>query len=189
MPRKLRIVLGITGASGVIYGIRLLETLVSFGHEVYVIVSSAALKVMELETEYTMDYIHQLATKVYGQDDLTAPLTSGSFKFDVMVIAPCSMNTLAAIAHGLESNLILRTASVALKEKRKLILVPRETPLSIIHLENMLAVARAGAVVLPASPGFYHKPTKLMDLVDHIVGKILDQLGIEHNLYRRWEGG
>jgi 4-hydroxy-3-polyprenylbenzoate decarboxylase len=131
--------------------------------------------------------LQKLATHVYDVDDWTAPIVSGSFKTDGMVIVPCSMKTLAGIASGFAENVILRAADVTLKEKRKLILVPRETPLNNIHLRNMLYLAKQGAVILPSMPAYYHKPKKMIGLVDFIVGRILDVLEIDHDLYKRWQ--
>ncbi len=180
--------MAITGASGVIYGIRLMEVLANKNVETYLIMSETAKKIISIETDQDPSYIESLATRVFLNTDMTAPIASGSFKFDAMVIVPCSMKTLGMIANGIADNLITRAADVAIKEGRKLILVPRETPLNAIHLENMLKLARLGVVILPACPGFYHEPERIMDLVDFIVGKILDQLGIEHSLYKRWSG-
>lgn len=177
----MKVLLAITGASGVIYGLKLLEVLKEKSVEVECIVSDAAKKIIKHEIEAAK------IPKCYTEKDIEAPFSSGSFDLDAMVVAPCSMKTLSAIASGFSHNLITRSADVAIKEKKKLILVPRETPLSAIHLENMLKLARLGVIILPAMPGFYHKPKKIEDLVDFIVGKILDSLGIENELYKRWE--
>lgn len=182
----MRLVVAITGASGIVYGKRLLEVLKKGKIETHLIISQTAKKLIEYELETKPETVEKLATHVYGNEDLFAPIASGSFKFDAMIIAPCSMKTLAGIACGYSDNLILRAAEVCLKEKRKLILVPRETPLSPIHLSNMLKLSRLGALIVPAMPAYYHKPRNIDDIVDFIVGKILDQLGIEHKLFRRW---
>lgn len=175
----MKILLAITGASGAVYGLRLLEVLKEKNVETECIVSDAAKKIIKHEA--------LKIPKCYSEKDIEAPFSSGSFKIDAVVIVPCSMKTLSAIANGFSHNLITRSADVAIKEKKKLILVPRETPLSAIHLENMLKLARLGVVILPAMPGFYHKPKKIEDLVNFVVGKILDSLGIENELYKRWE--
>ncbi len=182
------LIVGITGASGVIYGVRLLETLKQRNVDVYLSVSPAAEINLRLETGMTIKKLMKLATETYDVNDLAAPIASGSFSVGGMVIVPCSTKTLAAVANGTSDNLITRAADVSLKERRPLILVPRETPLNQIHLHNMLTLARAGATVLPASPAFYHKPETISQLVDHVVGKILDVLGIEHSLFKRWQG-
>jgi len=184
--RPLRLVIAITGASGVIYGKRLLEVLQNKKIETHLIISKAAEKIIEHELEATKKDIEKLASHVYSVDDLTASIASGSFKTDAMIIIPCSMKTLAGIAHGYTENLILRTADVMLKEKRKLILVPRETPVNIIHLRNMLELAKQGVTIVPAMPAYYHKPKKISDIVDYVVGKVLDCLEIEHALFKRW---
>ena len=186
--RVLKLIVAITGASGVVYGKRLLEVLRERKIETYLVVSKAAEKVMEHELESGKRDLTKLATHVYDVDDLNAPLMSGSFRTEGMVIVPCTMKTLAGIAHGYADNLILRAADVVLKEGRRLIVVPRETPLSVVHLRNMLAVAELGVSVVPAMPAYYHKPKKIDDLVDFVVGKVLDCLSIEHTLYRRWHG-
>jgi len=160
----------------------------SMGVETHLVVSKAAKRVIEHELEMTREDLEKLADHAYDVDDLTAPLVSGSFKTDGMIIIPCSMKTLAGIAHGYSDNLVLRAADVTLKERRKLILVPRETPLSVIHLQNMLELARQGAVVVPAMPAYYHKPKNIDGLVDYVVGKVLDCLGIDHALFERWSG-
>jgi len=174
----------ITGCSGTRYGIRLLEELEG---EKELIVSEMGKKVLEQETEYGYEDMDSLADDVYEDDDLFAPPASGTHKVDAMVICPCSQSTVAKIAAGLSDSLITRAASVTLKEHRKLVLVPRETPLNEIMLENELKLARAGAIVLPASPAFYQEPKSLDDMVDFVVGKVLDQLGQEHELFKRWE--
>ena len=176
-------VVGISGASGIVYGTRLLETLP--GRKT-VIVSKDAAKIAQIELGLDLGDIYALADRHYENDDLTVPISSGSVRFDSMVIAPCSTSTLSKISCGISDNLMTRVASVALKERRKLILVTRETPLSSILLENMGRLAGAGAVIMPASPGFYPKPKSVSDMVDFVVGRVLDQLGIENRLYRRW---
>lgn len=184
----MRLIVAITGASGVIYGKRLLEVLRGRGIETHLVVSKAAERVIEHELETTREDLEKLADHAYDVDDLTAPLVSGSFKTDGMIITPCSMKTLAGIAHGYSDNLLLRAADVTLKERRRLVLVPRETPLSVVHLQNMLDLARHGVMMVPAMPAFYHKPKNIDGLVDYIVGKVLDCLGIDHELFERWSG-
>ena len=182
----LRLVVGISGASGVIYGLRTLEILHSMEIETHVVLSQWGEKNIEIETDKTIEYVRSLATTLYRNDSLAAPISSGSFLHSGMIIVPCSMKTLASIANGYDETLISRAAGVTLKESRLLVVVPRETPLSRIHLQNMLKLAEAGAVILPAMPGFYHKPTSLQDMIDHLVGKIIDQFDIKNNLSRRW---
>jgi 4-hydroxy-3-polyprenylbenzoate decarboxylase len=183
-----RIVVAISGASGAIYGLRLLRALKETDVEVHLTISPAAEVNLKLETGMHASDLSKLASHTYPANDLSAPIASGSFLVDGMVVVPCSTKTMASIANGFSDNLISRAADVNLKERRTLILVPRETPLNQIHLKNMLTLARAGAVILPASPGFYHAPKTIDDLVDHVVGKILDNLRIEHNLFERWDG-
>lgn len=192
--------LAITGASGVQYGFRLLEILLEKNHTVYLMVSRAAQVVIGMETDialpgrckdmqtflvnkYSCEY-DQL--RVFGEDEWTAPTASGSSLVDAMVVCPCSMGALSAIASGASNNLIERSADVMLKERRKLILVPRETPYSDIHLENMLKLSRMGAVILDANPGFYNNAETIDDVIDFVVAKILDQLNVEHELQPRW---
>lgn len=198
MPKT--ICLAFTGASGMPYGMRLLECLLTAGCRVQLLYSQVAQVVarqeMNLElparpadTEVLLRerFVNLPGTlAVYGREEWFAPVASGSNPPDAMVICPCTMGTLAAIAQGLASNLIERAADVALKEGRTLVLVPRETPLSIIHLENMLRLARAGAVILPPNPGFYHHPQGIADLVDFVVARVLDQLKVPHALMSRW---
>lgn len=182
-----KIVIGFSGASGIIYGIRLLEVLHSINIQTFLIVSEWAKKNIEIETDKTLEYVKSLSSINYDNSKLDASVSSGSFLHDGMVIVPCSMKSLSSIANGYDDTLISRAASVTLKESRKLILVPRETPLSRIHLENMIKLQDAGAIILPAMPGFYHKPRTINEIVDHLVGKILDQLKIKHDLFKRWK--
>jgi 4-hydroxy-3-polyprenylbenzoate decarboxylase len=188
MCANLRLIVAITGASGVIYGKRLLEVLKEKKVETHLVISKAAEKVIEHELEMTKKDLERLTSHVYSVDDLSAPFMSGSFQTDGMIIIPCTMKTLAGIASGYADNLILRAADVTLKEKRKLIVVPRETPLSVVHLRNMLEVAKLGVFVVPAMPAYYYKPKKIDDLVDFVVGRVLDCLGLEHKLFKRWTG-
>ena len=181
-----RVVVGFTGASGAAYGVRLLQALRELGMETHLVISEWGREVLSRETGMAVEEVHALACRAWEPGDLRAPLSSGSFLTRGMVVVPCSMRTLAAIAHGCSHNLIARAADVTLKEGRKLILVPRETPLSTVHLENMLSLARAGACLLPAMPAFYPQPRTIADLVDHLVARILDHLGLEHSLGYRW---
>ncbi|AEF82323.1 UbiX family flavin prenyltransferase [Leadbettera azotonutricia] len=180
----------ITGASGSVYGIRTIKALVEGGHEVHSIVSSWGNRVMERETGKSLaSWIGELGLppeRVYAPEDLAAPPASGSFRLDGTVVVPCSMSSVGAIASGLCLNLIHRSALVSLKEGRPLVLVPRETPLSLLDLRNLTVLAEAGAVILPASPAFYQVPQNIDDMVNFVAGKILDRLGIDHNLYTRW---
>jgi 4-hydroxy-3-polyprenylbenzoate decarboxylase len=199
MPDK-TITLAFTGASGLGYGLRLLDCLVAAGAQVNLLTSQAAHIVAKQELDLTLPARpidlekHFVETcraqpgqiRVYGRDDWFAPVASGSAHVDAMVVCPCSMGTLAAIAQGMSDNLIERAADVMLKEQRKLILVPRETPFSTLHLENMLRLSRMNAVILPANPGFYHRPARLENLIDFIVARILDQLGIRQDLLPPW---
>ncbi len=184
-----RLIVGISGASGTIYGIRLLEVLRDTPIETHLIMSEAAKAVAELETEYSVAQIETLADVVYRNDDLAAPVSSGSFQTMGMVVAPCAVKSLSAIAHSHNDNLLTRAADVVLKEKRRLVLVVRETPLHLGHLRLMAEAAEYGAIILPPMPSFYHQPKTIADIVDHTVGKVLDQFGIEHQLFRRWAGG
>ena len=189
MSEPRRIVVAISGASGAIYGIRALETIrADRTVELHLIVSSGAKATIAYETDRSYDDVLGLADVVHEEKDLAASLASGTFRTHGMLVAPCSIRTLSAIAISLNDNLIVRAADVHLKERRKLVLMVRETPLNATHLRLMHEVTLAGAVVLPPVPGFYQKPKTLMDLVDHSVGKALDQLGIEHQLFERWTG-
>jgi len=181
------LVIGITGASGAVYGIRMLEVLKEAGVETHLVVSKWAEETIKLETARTISEVRKLATHWYDESDLAAPISSGSLKSLGMVVVPCSVRTLSSIANGFSHNLIARAADVTLKERRRLVLVVRETPLSSIHLENMLRVTRAGAIVMPPNPAFYMKPASLDDLVDCFVGRVLDLFGVEHGLRCRWQ--
>ena len=182
----MEIVIGISGASGVQYGIRLLKVLADMKIHTHLVISKSAKQIIQIETDYSPLEIEELASEVYGEKDFTSSIASGSHMFDGMIIAPCSMKTLGSIANGISDNLMTRAADVCLKEGRKLILMTRETPLNRIHLENMLRAQQAGAVILPASPGFYSKPQTIEDLVNIMAGRALDQFGIENKLYKRW---
>lgn len=185
----MKLVVGISGASGAIYGIRLLEVLRDMpGVETHLIVSQAARWIIEQETERTASQVEALATKVYDNEDIGAAIASGSFLADGMVIAPCSIKTMSALANSYSANLMVRAGDVALKERRPLVLVVRETPLHYGHLKQMLDLAQMGAILLPPIPAYYHRPKTLGDIIDHTVGKILDLLRIEHDLFARWEG-
>jgi 4-hydroxy-3-polyprenylbenzoate decarboxylase len=187
MGKKLKIVVGITGSSGVIYGIKLLYFLKKSEIETHIVLSKWAEKNIEIETDERVAEVKKLASFEYKENDMAASISSGSFKTDGMIIIPCSMKTLASIANGYDDNLISRAASVTIKENRKLVIVPRETPLSQIHLSNMLKLARIGVTILPAMPGFYHRPKTVNDLILHIVGKTLDQFEINNEVFKRWE--
>lgn len=187
-----KIVVGITGASGSIYAIRLIEELLKRDIITHIICTDTGKKVMKYETGVD---IEMWAEQHQNQNDrliiedinnLFAGVASGSYKFDAAVILPCSMGTLAEISSGIAKNLLCRVADVAMKEKRKLIIVPRETPFNAIHLENMLKLSTLGVTILPAMPGFYHKPQSMEDLIDFVVGKVLDSLDIENNLFTKW---
>lgn len=182
----MKLIIGITGGSGVIYGIRLLESLYELNVKNYLIISEWGEKTIRIETDCSIKYVKSLATVNYDFRNMAADISSGSFVSDGMIIIPCSMKTLSSIANGYDDNLISRAADVTLKEGRKLVIVPRETPLSRIHLINMLRLNNAGAIMLPAMPGFYHKPETIDDLLNHVVGKILDQFYIKHNIFKRW---
>jgi 4-hydroxy-3-polyprenylbenzoate decarboxylase len=182
----MELVVGITGASGVQYGIRLLEVLAERGVTTHLIVSDAARKLIALETDVTVEAVESIASFVYDDNDFTAPIASGSHRHNGMVVVPCTMKTLASLAQGVADTLIARAGDVCLKESRRLILVPRETPLNLVHLQNMMTLKQAGAHIVPASPAFYHKPSSISELVDFMVGRVLDLLDIEHDLYKRW---
>lgn len=181
------IIVAITGASGVVYGVRLLEVLKEMQIDTTLLVTRPAEIILKYEMGLTEEELDKLANRNYDPKDLTTDINSGSCRFESMVIVPCTMKTVAAIANGYASNAVTRAADVALKEKRNLILVPRETPLRPVHLENMLKIATEGGTILPAMPGFYHQPENMGDLVDFMVGKILDSLKIDNHLFKRWK--
>jgi len=183
------IVVGITGASGVIYGIKLLEELKKLKEDTALLITDPAKIILEYELSMSENEIKELANVTYDPKDLTTSINSGSFRFNSMVIVPCTMKTISAIATGYASNAITRAADVVLKERRNLVLVPRETPLRSVHLENMLKISNEGGIILPAMPGFYHNPENIDDLCNFVVGKILDVLKIENNLFKRWHDG
>jgi 4-hydroxy-3-polyprenylbenzoate decarboxylase len=182
----LPVLVAMTGATGAIYGIRLLEALQELGVESHLVVSRWADTTIRAETDWTPEEVRALATRVYEEGDLAAPPASSALATAAMVVAPCSMRTAAAVANGISDNLIQRAAEVHLKERRPLVLLVRESPLSVIHLENMLRLARAGAVITPPVPAFYAKLRSLDDMVEHTVGRVLDQAGVQHELIRRW---
>lgn len=202
ISRQQTVTLALTGASGLAYGLRLLECLLGAGVHVRVLASQAAHVVAAQELNLTLPsraaeleaWLKALypdtpgSVRAYGREDWFSPVASGTGVSDAMVVCPCSMGTLAAIAHGLSDNLIERAADVSIKENCKLILVPRETPFSALHLENMLKLSRLGVVILAANPGFYHHPQGVEDLIDFVVARILDQLGVAHTLMTRWGG-
>ncbi|KXB01130.1 hypothetical protein AKJ41_02680 [candidate division MSBL1 archaeon SCGC-AAA259O05] len=183
----MNLILAITGASGVVYGKKLLEVFSEKNIQTNLIVSPAAKKIIGFEIDEEVDDLQKKSIKCYESDELEAPISSGSVSVDGMVIAPCSMKTLSSISAGISHNLITRAADVTLKEGRKLVLVPRETPLNYIHLRNMTDLSQMGVTILPAAPAFYHSPTSAEDLVNFVVGKVLEQFGIEHGLYPSWD--
>ena len=182
------LIIGITGATGIIYGVRLLERLKEAGVETHLVISRWGGRTLVHETSHSREEVEALATAVYAPSDMGALIASGSFQAAGMVVVPCSAKTLGAIAHGVGDNLIHRAADVTLKEGRRLVLVVREAPLSGIHLENMLTVSRHGGVVLPPVPAFYQHPKTINDLVDHTVGRVCDQFGFEYPGIERWSG-
>lgn len=190
MPdRPQRLVIAITGATGAVYGVRLLQHLQAMpGVETHVIVSDAAVLTLQQETGMTRRAVEALADVVHKTRDVGASIASGSFQSDGMVIAPCSMKTLAAVAHGLSDNLIARAADVVLKERRRLVLMVRETPFNLAHLRNMTAVTEMGGIVFPPLPSFYHRPQSIDEMVDHTVARVIDLFGIAHTLAPRWNG-
>ena len=184
-----RIVVGISGASGVVYGLEMLRVLRDLGYESHAVISRGARKVFLVETGTALEEVEAAAAHVYEEDDLGAPISSGSFLTGGMVVIPCSIKTLSGVAHSYNDNLLVRAADVSLKERRPLVLVVRETPLHLGHLNLMVTAASNGAVILPPVPAFYHNPQTIDDIIRHTIGKVLDSFRIPHSLYRRWEGG
>lgn len=185
---SLPLVVAITGATGVIYGVEMLRVLKELGEETHLIVSEAAATNLAIETDYTLDDLKGLANVVYDNKDIGAAVASGSFRTCGMIVAPCTVKTLSAIANSFTYNLVVRAADVTLKERRKLVLMVRETPLHKGHLDLMSRAADCGAVILPPMPAFYHKPESIMDIIHQSIGKAFDQVGIEHTLFKRWTG-
>ena len=183
------IVVGITGASGVIYGVRILEVLSKLGIETHLIITQTGLKNLEIETNYTKNKLESMASHVYDEEDVSASLASGSFKVDGMVVAPCSIKTLSAIANSYSNNLLVRAADVMLKERRRLVLLVRETPLHEGHFELMIKVTRMGGIIMPPMPAFYHHPKTIEDLINQTIGKVFDLFSIDAKLFRRWGTG
>lgn len=184
----MRIVVGISGASGAIYGVRTLQALRHLGVETHLVLSETAGETIAYETPYTVDDVLAMADKVYPVDDVASAISSGSYRTDGMIVAPCSIKTLSGVANSYNDNLLTRAADVSLKERRKLVLVVRETPLHLGHLRLMTAVSEMGAVLLPPMPAFYHKPQNIDDIVNQTVGKVLDQFGLDASLFKRWTG-
>jgi len=185
---SLPLVVAITGATGVIYGVEMLRVLQTLGQETHLILSEAAGLNLAIETDCDIDYVKSLASVVYSNKDVGAAVASGSFRTRGMIVAPCTVKTLSAIANSFTYNLIVRAADVTLKERRPLVLMVRETPLHKGHLELMTRAADCGAVILPPMPAFYHQPESIMDIIHQSIGKALDQVGIEHSLFKRWTG-
>ena len=183
-----RLIIGMTGSTGAIFGIRMLEALKHTDVETHLIISKWAQRTIEHETRHTLEQVRAMATVVHSQGDMGASISSGSFLTEGMVVIPCSVRTLGGIANGYGEHLVHRAADVILKERRKLVLVVRETPLSEVHLENMLKLARMGVVMLPPMPAFYNHPKTVEDVIDHIVMRVLDQFGIETPFAKRWDG-
>jgi 4-hydroxy-3-polyprenylbenzoate decarboxylase len=184
----MKIIVAITGATGAIYGVRILQRLREAGVETHLVISRWGARTLLHETPFSREQVDALASFTYAPADMGAAISSGSFRTDGMVIAPCSAKTLAAVAHGVGENLVHRAADVILKERRKLVLVVREAPLSDIHLENMLKLSRMGAVMLPPMPAFYNHPRTVDDVVDHTVSRVLDQFGLDAGGSERWTG-
>ncbi len=186
---SLPLVVGITGASGVIYGVELLKVLQTIDIETHLIMSSSAGRNLAIETNYSVEEVHSFADVVHSNKNLGAAVASGSFLTQGMIVVPCTIKSLSGIAYSYSDNLITRAADVTIKEKRPLIMMIRETPLHKGHLEMMVRCADLGATILPPMPSFYHDPKNIQDIINHSIGKVLDQFGIEHDLFQRWDGG
>jgi len=185
--RPKKIVVGITGGSGAIYGVRLLEALKREGVETHLIITKWGKVTIGMETDYSLEYVKSLATEYHNEDNLAADTSSGSYLHDGMIIAPCSMKTLAEIASGVSSDLVTRSADVTLKENKKLLLMARETPMNLIHLRNAKSVVEAGAIFYPPTPAFYNNPETIDDIVHHTVGRLLDHFNINIENVKRWK--
>jgi 4-hydroxy-3-polyprenylbenzoate decarboxylase len=182
----MKLVVGITGSTGVIYGIRMLRALREQSVETHLVITEWAKKCILMETDYKLEDVKSLASQYSDDSNLASGISSGTYRTDGMIVIPCSMKTLSGIANGYDETLVARAAGVTLKESRRLVLVPRETPLTAINLENMLKLARLGVTILPPVPGFYTRPKSIDELIDHTIGKCLDQFDVEHDLYKRW---
>jgi 4-hydroxy-3-polyprenylbenzoate decarboxylase len=181
-----RLIVGISGASGVLYGVRFLKIVSELPLEIHLVISDAAKKNLEIETAFSATDLAAMVHRVYEQGDMGAAISSGSFLTLGMVVIPCSIKTLSGVAHSFNDTLLIRAADVCLKERRKTVLVVRETPLHLGHLKLMARATEMGAIIFPPVPAFYHKPEKIEDIIDHSIGKILDQFSIEHHLFKRW---
>ncbi|MHB8125789.1 MAG: UbiX family flavin prenyltransferase [Desulfitobacteriaceae bacterium] len=185
----MKMIVGISGATGAIYGIRTLQTLRACQVELHLVLTDSAKRTIERETTFNVKQVESLADYVHDNRDIEASISSGSFKTDGMLIAPCTIKSLSALANSYNESLLVRAADVILKERRKLVVIPRETPLHIGHLKLLIAVAEMGAVILPPMPAYYHMPKTVDDIINQTVGKALDQFNIDHRLFKRWEGG
>ncbi|SHI17701.1 UbiX family flavin prenyltransferase [Desulfosporosinus lacus] len=185
----MKLIVGISGATGAIYGIRMLQTLGACQIESHLVLTDSAKRTIETETNFSVKEVENLADYVYDNRDIGASISSGSFKTDGMLIAPCAIKSLSALANSYNDSLLVRAADVVLKERRKLVVIPRETPLHIGHLKLLTAVAEMGAVILPPMPAYYHMPKTIDDIINQTVGKALDQFDVSHQLFKRWEGG
>ena len=185
----MKLIVGISGATGAIYGIRTLQTLKACQIESHLVLTDSAKRTIEMETTFTVKEVESLADYVHDNKDIGASISSGSYKTDGMLIAPCAIKSLSALANSYNDSLLVRAADVILKERRKLVVIPRETPLHIGHLKLLITVAEMGAVILPPMPAYYHMPKTIEDIVNQTVGKALDQFDVDHQLFKRWQGG